>query len=115
MASLRWILLGAGIALILGLWWWETRKSRLGPQAETAAQWSGASDAPGEDAMVMDESAGDRETETAYVPTIERARVPRRPPQDPGHGMTQPFPQVRASPLAAHRSVARTPTGRLPM
>jgi len=79
-ASLRWILLGAGIALILGLWWWETRKSRLGPQSENAAQWTGAGDAPGEDAMVMDESAADPETETAYVPTIERARVPRRPP-----------------------------------
>ena len=80
MASLRWILLGAGIALILGLWWWETRKSRLGPQSENAAQWTGAGDAPGEDAMVMDESAADPETETAYVPIIERARVPRRPP-----------------------------------
>ena len=80
MASLRWILLGAGIALILGLWWWETRKSRLGPQSENAAQWTGAGDALGEDAMVMDESAADPETETAYVPIIERARVPRRPP-----------------------------------
>ena len=80
MASLRWILLGAGIALILGLWWWETRKSRLGPQTETAAQWTGAGDAPGDDPAVMDESAGDADTETAYVPTIERARVPRRPP-----------------------------------
>ena len=80
MASLRWILLGAGIALILGLWWWETRKSRLGPQSETAAQWTGGGDAPGEDAMAMEESAADPETETAYVPIIERTRVPRRPP-----------------------------------
>ena len=80
MASLRWILLGAGIALILGLWWWETRKSRLGPQTDTAAHWTGAGDAPRDDPMVMDESAGDPDTESSYVPTIERARVPRRPP-----------------------------------
>ena len=80
MASLRWILLGAGIALILGLWWWETRKSRLGPQTETATRWTGSGDAAGEDASVLDESADEPGTESDYVPTIERARVPRRPP-----------------------------------
>jgi cell division protein ZipA len=79
-ASLRWILLGAGIALILGLWWWETRKSRLKPQAEAAPQWTGAGGPPGEEDLVDGELAEDPGTETAYVPTIERARVPRRPP-----------------------------------
>ncbi|HKX98610.1 MAG TPA: cell division protein ZipA C-terminal FtsZ-binding domain-containing protein [Steroidobacteraceae bacterium] len=80
MAGLRWILLGAGIALILGLWWWETRKSRLKPQTEAAPQWTGAGGPPDEEAMIAGELAEDPGTETAYVPTIERARVPRRPP-----------------------------------
>ena len=36
MSELRWILLGAGIALILGLWWWETRKARARHEASEA-------------------------------------------------------------------------------
>src|SRR5262245_29857699 len=82
MAGLRWILLGAGIAPILGLWWWETRKSRTQPQVETAGRWTGGSD------ISRDESDGDAhaegvegaEADAAYPPTIERVRVPRRPP-----------------------------------
>ena len=80
MAGLRWILLGAGIALILGLWWWETRRVRGTAVAEPARADSddgiaGPIDAP-------DASPGFDEVpaESAYTPTIERVRVPRRPP-----------------------------------
>lgn len=76
MAGLRWILLGAGVALILGLWWWETRRAR----ARLAADAAGPTEGP-----IVDEGdpAPDREaddTGLAYMPTIERVRVPRRPP-----------------------------------
>lgn len=80
MAGLRWILLGAGVALILGLWWWETRRPRGKPVADP-------SDADRSDdvAVVIHEADeaqafGDEAGEPAYVPTIERVRVPRRPP-----------------------------------
>ena len=80
MAGLRWILLGAGVALILGLWWWETRRSRVQP----AGMSGGTAHADGEvsngdqadDSPAFDADEG----EPAYRPTIERVRVPRRPP-----------------------------------
>lgn len=80
MTELRWILLGAGIALILGLWWWETRKTGLrspvdgggiSPQDRTDPGVN-----PVEDAAAFDE----RDEPITYAPTIERVRVPRRPP-----------------------------------
>jgi FtsZ-interacting cell division protein ZipA len=75
-AALRWILLGAGIALILGLWWWETRKSRLPPPAQETLS---ADDEPGEDAAAPAEAEA-ADQFAGYAPTIERVRVPRRPP-----------------------------------
>jgi cell division protein ZipA len=76
-AALRWILLGAGIALILGLWWWETRKARLPPTAGAtppADDLAGPGDATAAvGTEIVDEAVG-------YAPTIERVRVPRRPP-----------------------------------
>jgi FtsZ-interacting cell division protein ZipA len=79
-AALRWILLGAGIALILGLWWWENRRAR----ARLAAGSAGPAT---EDRVVADDDVEDEaqafdtdESEPAYMPTIERVRVPRRPP-----------------------------------
>lgn len=76
MPELRWILLGAGVALILGLWWWETRRPRATDQAA-------APGAPDEDRSTLpiddsNESAG--EVRPSYAPTIERVRVERRPP-----------------------------------
>ena len=77
MTELRWILLGAGVALILGLWWWETRKSRLRPTADASGhsvQESADTEAESTDVSpAFDEPF-------AYAPTIERVRVPRRPP-----------------------------------
>lgn len=80
MAALRWILLGAGIALILGLWWWENRRAR----ARLAADAAGPATV---DRVVADDDVEDRvlaldpdESAPAYMPTIERVRVPRRPP-----------------------------------
>ena len=77
MAELRWILLGAGVALILGLWWWETRKSRMHPTTDVSGlsvQESTDVDAEStEVAPAFDE-------QLPYAPTIERVRVPRRPP-----------------------------------
>jgi cell division protein ZipA len=79
-AGLRWILLGAGIALILGLWWWETRRVRGTPIAEPAGV-DGNDEGPGLiDAPDAFRSFDDGPAEPAYIPTIERVRVPRRPP-----------------------------------
>jgi cell division protein ZipA len=79
-AGLRWILLGIGIALIIGLWWWETRKARAkavaGPPDSAAAERNIVS--AEQPALTRPESA---EVELpAFTPAIERARVLRRPP-----------------------------------
>jgi len=74
--ELRWILLGAGVALILGLWWWETRRPRAAGQASEPVTWDeDRSTAPVDESDV---SAG--EIQPSYAPTIERVRVERRPP-----------------------------------
>ena len=81
MAELRWILLGAGIALIVGLWWWETRRpARLSPgDTRTDLPETGAAAGPPE---VLDPEGLEvvATEETGYAPVIERVRVPRRPP-----------------------------------
>jgi cell division protein ZipA len=82
-SELRWILLGAGLALILGLWWWETRKARARAMAQTGINWPGERAEPQVDEMSAgQEPAAQTETpgEFSYVPTIERTRAPRRPP-----------------------------------
>lgn len=73
MPELRWILLGAGIALILGLWWWETRR----PQ-ESKSTVSGAPEGEAEGAEEF--AQPDVESAVTYARTIERVRVERRPP-----------------------------------
>lgn len=79
MSQLRWILLAAGLALILGLWWWETRKARAKASVEAGVDW------PRERAEPTVEhdtalQAAEPAPPAAYVPTIERVRAPRRPP-----------------------------------
>lgn len=79
MSQLRWILLIAGLALILGLWWWETRKAR-----------TKAPDASGQlrlreraEPIVQEEERAAHEAgamTTSFAPTIDRVRTPRRPP-----------------------------------
>ena len=80
MSQLRWILLGAGIALILGLWWWETRKSKAKVAGDAGGVWPRERAEP----AVEREPAGDAidppPVPAAYTPSIERIRVPRRPP-----------------------------------
>jgi len=78
-AELRWILLGIGVALIFILWWWETRKARARANADSTEAW------PVEPVdsleQIAEEPAGEEADSTfAYAPTIERVRVPRRPP-----------------------------------
>lgn len=83
MPELRWILLGAGLALILGLWWWETRKARGRALADTGLEWPRErAEPPMEQAAVSRDAAAEPEipAEQHYVPTIERTRMPRRPP-----------------------------------
>jgi cell division protein ZipA len=80
MPELRWILLGAGVALILGLWWWETRR----PQAKSPAD-SGEAPADELPGPALRGEAGPSDVEEidpefTYAPTIERVRVARRPP-----------------------------------
>ena len=77
MSALRWILLGAGVALILGLWWWETRKTRA--SVDTTETWPRGRTEPSVNENVQ---AGD-DTPAApsqYQPPTERLRAPRRPP-----------------------------------
>ena len=77
MSELRWILLGAGVALILGLWWWETRKARN--SIDPTATWPRGRAEPSVDGEMQ---AGD-EIQVApppFKPTIERLRAQRRPP-----------------------------------
>jgi cell division protein ZipA len=76
-SELRWILLGAGVALILGLWWWETRKAR--PTVDATATWPRGRADPGVDDEAQ--AAGESpEAPAPFRPTIERMRAPRRPP-----------------------------------
>ncbi|MGH8251851.1 MAG: cell division protein ZipA C-terminal FtsZ-binding domain-containing protein [Steroidobacteraceae bacterium] len=80
MPELRWILLVAGVALILALWWWEARKARAKDAEDTATAWPSERAEP-----TMEDPAelGSADTATpviSYSPTIERIRVPRRPP-----------------------------------
>lgn len=77
MPELRWILLAAGVALILGLWWWETRKARARPAAEP---WPRERNEPIVDEEPETSMAAAEEPVTHYAPTIERVRAPRRPP-----------------------------------
>jgi cell division protein ZipA len=80
--ELRWILLVAGIALILGLWWWETRKSRGRVAPGARERRAGEPDETTTEAQNSAAAYGDldSEPEPAYAPTIERLRVERRPP-----------------------------------
>jgi len=78
-SQLRWILLVAGLALILGLWWWETRKARSRSPDETGPVWPHERAEPtveGEERAAHEAAA----TTTSFAPTIERVRTPRRPP-----------------------------------
>lgn len=77
MSELRWILLGAGVALILGLWWWETRKARTA--VDPAASWQRGRAEPSVDGASQ---AGDEipVPPPPSKPTIGRLRAQRRPP-----------------------------------
>jgi cell division protein ZipA len=82
--ELRWILLGAGVALIFGLWWWETRRPRATGQAADSGTWDEERSTPpiteGDEPAVDEFSAVDPEIRPTYAPTIDRVRVERRPP-----------------------------------
>ena len=77
MSELRWILLGAGVALILGLWWWETRKAR--PTVDPTETWPRIRAEPSVDGQAHAGSAAPIASQP-FKPTIERLRAPRRPP-----------------------------------
>lgn len=85
MPELRWILLGAGIALILGLWWWETRRPREPKLAAFANSGTPEGEATATDAGEAETAGdyfaeGDIEPAATYASTIDRVRVERRPP-----------------------------------
>lgn len=86
MPELRWILLAAGVALILGLWWWEIRKaraqaaaSRLRPRDRAEPNVDSGNEAGIQAGAQLAAESLD-EPVTSYAPTIERVRAPRRPP-----------------------------------
>jgi FtsZ-interacting cell division protein ZipA len=82
--ELRWILLVAGVALILGLWWWETRRPRASISGDRAepAQGERAGSTITEDAESPDAGYAETDSETppVYASASERVRVDRRPP-----------------------------------
>jgi cell division protein ZipA len=82
--ELRWILLGAGVALILGLWWWETRRPRPAEAGGDADPTPMERDAPTlGDANPHEsdgEPAADPGLSTSYAASPERVRIERRPP-----------------------------------
>ncbi len=81
MPELRWILLATGVALILGLWWWEARKARVRPAPPDA--WPRERAEPRvlpEAEAEVEATAAEATPVTQYAPTIERVRAPRRPP-----------------------------------
>ncbi|MCI0432063.1 MAG: hypothetical protein L0271_00235, partial [Gemmatimonadetes bacterium] len=80
MSELRWILLGAGVALILVLWWWEARKSRAKAAQGSGTAWPHERAEPGVDDPHRHAAPERVEAVTSHAPTIERVRVPRRPP-----------------------------------
>ena len=85
MPELRWILLAAGIALILGLWWWETRRPRVTSPQEPAAPRPADDEVPAGDAdaaplFEADDAATGAEVIPSFAHTIERVRIERRPP-----------------------------------
>lgn len=80
MPELRWILLGAGVALILGLWWWENRKAGAANAVEAGAPRPYERSEPTVETDAAEAIAEMAPEPAPFVPTIERARVPRRPP-----------------------------------
>jgi cell division protein ZipA len=81
MTELRWILIGAGLVLLAGLWWWESRRHR-GDEGVTPASGEDASGEDGPDGAGRDQSATETEKD---LPTIrasrrERGTVGRNPP-----------------------------------
>jgi cell division protein ZipA len=124
--ELRWILLGAGVAFIVGLWWWETRRPRATPADGETAPGPGERTAPtmSDDAQDEPEPEAGPEPQawTEQAPVFERARVERRPPLieipedmevdvsefvglDRGY-RSQPEPQVAAESFDEHSDEA---------
>ncbi|HEX9708102.1 MAG TPA: hypothetical protein VGA24_10735, partial [Steroidobacteraceae bacterium] len=80
MSELRWILLVAGVALILALWWWETRKAQTKSESDRDEPWPRERAEPTMEVRIESAQSEDQDTAATYAPTIERVRVPRRPP-----------------------------------
>jgi cell division protein ZipA len=79
-SELRWILLGVGVALILGLWWWEVRKARAPSRPRSDVPAGPEESEKGFDRGAEAQFDEPPAFEAHYSPTIERVRVPRRPP-----------------------------------
>ncbi|MBM5812997.1 MAG: hypothetical protein FJ191_13715 [Gammaproteobacteria bacterium] len=77
MPELRWILLGLGVALILGLWWWEARRGRAG-DGEDQVQRERAEPTFTGEGEVADSAAA--EPEAPALATTGRLQAPRRLP-----------------------------------
>lgn len=80
MSELRWILLGAGVALVLALWCWETRKAKARTETGADEPWPRERAEPTMELRPVAEQSDDVDSPPAYTPAIDRLRVPRRPP-----------------------------------
>ena len=72
MPELRWILLGAGVAFIIGLWWWETRRPRAIEADGEAEPGPGERTAP----TMSDEVPEEPEPDTWPEPQVRTDHAP---------------------------------------
>lgn len=79
MPELRWILLAVGVALILGLWWWEARRARRVDDPGDAPPRVRAEPTLDEDLAGEAVPEADAEPEVPS-PAGGRIQTPRRPP-----------------------------------
>ncbi len=94
MAEFRWILLGLGLLLIAGIWWWGARRSRQAPGNAELRESTAASAAAPPQAFAR--SA--REVASSEMPTVEigSSREWGVPPLEPLSIRTADFERVPA-------------------
>jgi cell division protein ZipA len=83
MAELRWILIGAGLLLLAGLWWWESRRQRrVGEALPLAEEQETTEDADpaGEDPDEGTGTAPEAELPSIRASRRERGVAGRNPP-----------------------------------
>jgi cell division protein ZipA len=81
MTELRWILIGAGLLLLVGLWWWESRRHRAADETSPALD-DADSDEDGTDGSADAETpaGGEQDLPSIRASRRERGTAGRNPP-----------------------------------